>query len=62
MWQKLKSKEYCEKIKELFGVKDVEELKALISKSNKHNNDGFHSSSIHTILRSNNIDEIAVMK
>lgn len=32
MWQKLKSKEYCKKIMPLFGVKSIEELKAVIEK------------------------------
>ncbi len=32
IWQKLKSKQYCEKIMPLFGVKTIDELKSIISK------------------------------
>jgi len=33
MWQKLRSKKFCEKIMPLFGAKTIEELKKLISKN-----------------------------
>ena len=32
LWQKLKSKQYCEKIMPLFGVRTIDELKAVIEK------------------------------
>jgi hypothetical protein len=40
MWQKLKSKSYCEKILPLFGVKNIEELKQAIE---RNNGDMYHS-------------------
>lgn len=33
MWQKLKSKAYCDKILPLFGVKTIEELKDSIGRN-----------------------------
>lgn len=33
IWQRMKSKEYCEKVKVLFGVKTTEELKIKVGKS-----------------------------
>lgn len=41
IWQKLSSREYCEKIKVLFGVSTTEELREKVSKSFVENNIGY---------------------
>lgn len=60
MWQKLKSKAYCEKIMPLFGVKTIEELKQAVERNTPDRgmrHDGaFESAPI--ILNSVKLDEI----
>ncbi len=60
IWQKLKSKAYCEKIMPLFGVKNIEELKQAIERNtanrDMHHRGAFTSAPI--ILHSINLDEI----
>lgn len=60
MWQKMISKEYCERIKPLFGVDTIEELKALLSHETANNiGHEFCSRSVPSILSSISLDAIA---
>lgn len=63
IWQKLISKEYCERIKPLFGVGSIPELKELISKTYIDNSMRYNNGSriAPTILSSIKIDDIATM-
>ena len=61
--QKLISKEYCERIKPLFGVGSIPELKELISKTYIDNSMRYNNGSriAPTILSSIKTDDIATM-
>lgn len=61
MWQKLISKEYCERIIPLFGVNTIEELKEIIAGTNPENNMRYGNGTrvAPTILSSIKLSDIA---
>ncbi len=63
LWQKLKSKQYCEKIMPLFGVRTVDELKAVIEKQpfdrRMSYSESFYSAPV--ILTAIKLDEIGTL-
>lgn len=63
IWQKLKSREYCQKIAPLFGVSSAEEVKSIISNSDFPREIGYNHAfdSAPSILRSIRFEEIGSM-
>lgn len=63
IWQKLKSKKYCERIAPLFGANNVEEIKELI-KDSKADSDMKYNSSFECargILNSIKLEEVGIL-
>lgn len=63
IWQKLKSRKYCEKIAPLFGANNIEEIKGLIknSKTDRDMRYGSSFESAREILNSINFEDIGTL-
>ncbi len=63
IWQKLKSRKYCEKIAPLFGANNIEEIKELIknSKTDRDMRYGSSFESAREILNSINFEDIGTL-
>lgn len=63
IWRKMKSRQYCEKIKYLFGVETIDELQEIVKKSEVERNIGYTGSFEYplSILDSIAVEEIGSM-